>query len=824
MQQRRRWQQHAESWASAAAHTTDLAPSVGAMAAAASSIMFSSPRGWSAEEDSDDDDGGPSTVVAAGRAEEGRASPPPETWAALADVREGNSAAETPIPPRRDRSAAVTRRPNTASAKPGDSLLERLVGTNAANPMRQTRSRRAKSAGAARPKPSFTRGAALTDAAAPPAPTPELVAEGTSTGGTTPREDRRPWLQVHKDHSTASPVVAQVADSEMLSYLNETFTFWHSRGNEAKWMLMRLGTDAFCSTKPMGWVLASELVLRNQQPDLGSLSAFLATMSLEGHAHGLRGLGVTDVESLALQTDETFAEAGLPAPARRILRRALVAHSRELEVADGARRRQQTAPTAEGAPISAALSGDCVRPQTAADFRNRVHDGTTGMAPRFSSAASLGIGEDWLKGQRPSARARRKRRQQRDGSGSPTRPSTAPPRNSASVDGIISTRDSSEAPQHRQGFVGSSSSGNTSDASFGVMSNFAAHVVADRISASGSWLQDNRRFSGGGFALSNRIGPSVSEPVLIGNPALPHASGQPPASLSQVVLSCASSIVGKHDSSRGQESRQWLDSVATGNSLRRANKARSAVKTQSSFGRVGMRPEGTQDEAPLQPAALAFVVDDPTLFSPQPLPRARPGYVWCARPGGGFSQMTVAQRKSWLDERMRCGEPIPAQVDPQGQPLPSTVRGEAAREISVGEERVRAGSSKLLSTWQLQEPHVGSGDRASDPVSMTNMQPATRALVGPQRQRRKVLLHTRTPSVVQVHVTTGHRRQHELLSRGQATRRSEPGQANVWRGNGGRATSTAMQRTNKRGNVGLLVTRSVQPAHDLVWKRVAAYA
>jgi hypothetical protein len=64
----------------------------------------------------------------------------------------------------------------------------------------------------------------------------------------------------------ADRVVVQVADSEMLSFLNETFTFWHSHGQEAKWMLMRgmrLGTDALCSTKPMGWVLASERVLRN---------------------------------------------------------------------------------------------------------------------------------------------------------------------------------------------------------------------------------------------------------------------------------------------------------------------------------------------------------------------------------------------------------------------------------------------------------------------------------------------------------------------------------------------------------------------------------
>ena len=781
--------------------------------------MFSSPRGWSAEEDSDDD-GGPSTVLAARQTEEGRESTPLESWAALADVREGHSAAETPpIPQRRGRSADATRRPSTASAKPGSSLLELLVGTNAANPMRQTRSRRAKSAGAARPKPSFTRGAALTDAAAPPAPTPELVAEGTSTGGTTPRDDQRPWLQVHKDHSTASPVVVQVADSEMLSFLNETFTFWHSRGQEAKWMLMRLGTDALCSTKPMGWVLASELVLRNQQPALSSLSAFLATMSLEVHAHGLRGLGVTDVGSLALQTDETLAEAGLPAPARRILQRALLARSRELEVADDARRREQTAQQAKEAAISATLSGDRVRPQTAADFRDRAHDAAVGTPPRFSSAASLGIGKDWLKGQRPSARARSKRRQQRDGSVSPARPSTAPPGNSASEDG--ERRDSSVAPQHRPGFVGSSSSSSniSGGASLGVMSSIAAHAVADRISsATGSRPQDNRRFSGGGFALSNRsdpVGPSVSAPVL-GNHSNqmgmgPHPSGQPAASLSHVVLSSASSIVG----SRGKESRLWLDSVATGNSLRRANKARSAVKTQSSFGRVGMTPEGTQDEVPLQPAALAFVSDDPTLFSPQPLPRARPGYVWCARPGGGYSQMTVAQRKSWLDERIRCAEPVPAQVDPRGQPLPSTVRGEAARDLSAGEERARAGGSQRLSTWQLQEPHVGSDDRGSDPVSMTHMKPAARALVAPHRQRRKVLLHTRTPSVVQVHVTGAQRRQRVLLSRAQSrsTQRTGPGQANVWRDNGGGATSTAMQRA-RGGNVGLLVT----PARDLLWR------
>ena len=234
-------------------------------------------------------------------------------------------------------------------------------------------------------------------------------------------------------------------------------------------------------------------------------------MSLEGHAHGLRGLGVTDVESLALQT-ETSAKAGLPAPARRILRRALLARSRKLEVADDARRREQTAQQAKEAAISATLSGDRVRPQTAADFRDRT---PPRFRSNFSSAASLGIGKDW---HRPSARARSKRRQQRDGSVSPARPSTAPPGNSASEDG--ERRDSSVAPQHRQGFVGRrrSSSNISGRASLGVMSSIAAHVVADRISsASGSRPQDNRRFSVGGFALSNRsdqVGPSVSAPVL----------------------------------------------------------------------------------------------------------------------------------------------------------------------------------------------------------------------------------------------------------------------------------------------------------------------
>ena len=99
---------------------------------------------------------------------------------------------------------------------------------------------------------------------------------------------------------------------------------------------------------------------------------------------------------------------------------------------------------------------------------------------------------------------------------------------------------------------------------------------------------------------------------------------------------------------------------------------------------------------------------------------------------------------------------------------------------------------------------MGSDDRGSDPVSMTHierqrqthtqrereterqreMKPAARALVAPHRQRRKVLLHTRTPSVVQVHVTGAQRRQRVLLSRGQSTQRTGPGQANVWRDNG----------------------------------------
>ncbi len=763
---------------------------------------FGSPRGWSAEEDSDEDSRGPPTVAL----EEGDASLPPESWAALADLGAGtDSAAAGPT--------LRTRQRRTAPVKHSVSLLERLASPSSANPMRQQRPRRSKSAGAARKKPAFMRGAALTDAAAPRTPTPELVAEGTSTAGDrTPRDDERPWLQLHKDHSTASPVVVNVADSEMLSYLNETFTFWHSPGHEAKWMLMRLGTDPSCATKPMGWVLASELVLRNQEPDSDSLSAFLSRSRLEDYAHGLRGLGVTDLESLALQGDQIFADAGLPAPARRILRRALATRSRELETAKNARRRKETGST------------EHTRPQTAADFRLGHHD-TMRTTPRFSSAASLGIGEEWLAGQRRSARATRKQLQYRDGSASPTRPSTAPPRGSASMNG--GTRENS-FPQHRQGFVGSGST-SASSTSLGVMSSIAAHAVVDRISAGSPWPQDTRRYSGGGFALSNRSSTSISskgnqppcEVMPNGNHSLLQPSGQAAVSLSQVVLSSASAIVASEDDSRGKESRVWLDNVATGNSLRRSNKARSAIKTQSSFGRVGIQPEGTQDETPLQPDAIAYVASDPALLGPQPLPRARPGYIWCARPGGGYSQMTVAQRQSWLDERLRCGEPVPPQVDPQGQPLPSTVRGEAARHISADAgETCRGSSSLVVSTWQLLEEKSDDGRHS---FAMKN-QPASRNLVGAHRQQRKVLLHSRRPSLVQVHVTGAKRRQDELRRRGQtAARRAGPGQANVGRDNGDRARSAAMHRKNRRGGVNFLV-QSVQPAHDLVWNGQAVYA
>jgi hypothetical protein len=293
--------------------------------------------------------------------------------------------------------------------------------------------------------------------------------------------------------------------------------------------------------------------------------------------------------------------------------------------------------------------------------------------------------------------------------------------------------------------------------------------------------------------------------------------------LSQVVLSSASSIVTSRDDCRGKESRLWLDNVATGNSLRRSSKARSAIKTQSSFGRVGKRPEGTQDEMPLQPDAIAYVASDPTLLSPQPLPRARPGYIWCARPGGGYSQMTVAQRQTWLDERVRCGEPVPPQVDPQGLPLPSTVRGEAARDTSAGEEGRGGSSSLMVSTWQLLEPHVKSDDQARDSFVATN-HPASRNSMGGHRQQRRVLLHSRKPPLVQVHVTGAQRRQHELRRRGQtAARRAGPGQTNVGRDNGDRARSAAMHRNSKRGGVSFPV-QSVQPAHDFVWNGQAVYA
>ena len=727
---------------------------------------------------------------------------PPESWAALADVGAGTDSTSGGV-------TVHTRQRRTASAKHSVSLLERLASPSSSNPMRQQRPRRAKSAGAARKKPAFMRGAALTDAAAPRTPTPELVAEGTSTAGDrTPREDQRPWLQLHKDHTTSSPVVVKVADSEMLSYLNETFTFWHSPGYEAKWMLMRLGTDPSCATKPMGWVLASELELRNQEPDSDSLSAFLSRSRLEDHAHGLRGLGVADVESLALQGDQIFADAGLPAPARRILRRALATRSRQLETAKNTRRRNETGST------------EHTRPQTAADFRNLGHHDTMRTTPRFSSAASLGIGEEWLKGQHRSARATRKQLQYRDRSAAATRPSTAPPRSSASVNG---TRENS-LPQHRQGFVGSGST-SASSTSLGVMSSVAAHAVVDRISAGSPWPKDTRRYSGGGFALSNRSSISTSskgnqsssEVVSNSNHSLPQPSGQAAVSLSQVVLSSASAIVASEDDSRGKESRVWLDNVATGNSLRRSNKARSAIKTQSAFGRVGMLPEGTQDETPMQPDAIAYVASDPTLLGPQPLPRARPGYIWCARPGGGYSQMTVAQRQSWLDERLRCGEPVPPQIDPQGQPLPSTVRGEAARGTSAGEGR-RGSSSLVVSTWQLLEAKSDDSGRHSS--AMKN-QPVSRNLAGAHRQQRKVLLHSRRPALVQVHAAGAKRRQDELRRRGQtAARRAGPGQVHVGHGNGDRARTAAM---NRRSGVSFPV-QSVQPAHDLVWNGQAVYA
>jgi hypothetical protein len=487
------------------------------------------------------------------------------------------------------------------------------------------------------------------------------VAEGVSTGGGTPRDDERAWLRLHKEHSVASPVAVTVADSQVLSYMNETFTFWHSRGHTAKWMHMRLGTDVLDTAKAKGWVLASELVLRNQELKPGSLHAFLADIHLEEHAHALRGMGVTDVDALAVQGDQIFIEAGLSPPARRILGRALAARVRELEVAEDVRRRDVAAAQMQNAAISGIFQPQAERqprPQTAsADFRQHSSPQRAASAgPRFSSAASDGVGTECLEGQRPSARSRRRRGRGGGGGGggggrssSPTkRPSTAPLRNP--VRDISLHGSSSSPPQHQKGFVGSASSGGGS--SLGVMSGIAARAVVD-----GSWPQDNRRFSGGGFALSSGGGgsddrepkqqqqpplmPSASEPLLNHRQEQqPQPSGPPPSalssgaqrpSLSQVVLSSASSPIVEYVASSAvresgptaaaasvaattrrqeqqqqqqqqqQQSKPWLDSVATGNSLRRSNKARSGVKTQSAFGRVGARPAG---EGTLQPDAV----------------------------------------------------------------------------------------------------------------------------------------------------------------------------------------------------------------------------
>ena len=628
-----------------------------------------------------------------------------------------SSAAPPRTSPQKQRggSAGAVRR-RGVQGKDG-SLLERLAKSGHAGGSAGAVKRRAKSAGAsrastARPGSALndSRGVARTGAHAPRASVPDFTTEGVSAHGVSPRDEHKAWLWLHEQHTTASAVVTRVADSQVLSYMQQSFEFYprDGRGRTAKWMLMKLGSNPGDIVADQGWVLASELVLRNHDPEPMSMQSFLQQLHLEDRAHALRGLGVTEVEDLAVLDDRTEQEAGMRPVEQRVLSRALAARARDLEFADDARRREHAQAEMERKGTPGAVTQ--VRPHTAAAMyrtspvRQQCH--VSRAWP--SSAASLGVGAEWMEGQRAPPSHRRSKLS--------ARPSTAPLQDSAS--GL--SMEGSSPRQHDPGFAGSRPS--SSAGSLGVLSGIAANAVGD----GGAWPADTRRFSGGGFALSTRepkiVMQSLSEdftPLPVAQQSSSLSTGVPKPSLSQVVLSSAAApVVGTlADGSalRDEQTKPWLDQVATTNSLRRANKARGGVRTQSAFGRVGKKNVGT----PLTPVAktmAATVIHPWKAKRPKPLGRARAGYVWCARADGGYSQMTVAQRQSWLDERIRRGDPVPRQLDPDGRALPTTARDEQSRDLGGGSMAPVAESVMVVpgdlggsggQSWQLEETRVG---------------------------------------------------------------------------------------------------------------------
>ena len=183
--------------------------------------------------------------------------------------------------------------------------------------------------------------------------------------------------------------------------------------------------------------------------------------------------------------------------------------------------------------------------------------------------------------------------------------------------------------------------------------------------------------------------------------------------------------------------------------------------------------------------------------------------------------MTVAQRKSWLDERIRRGEPVPRQVDPQGQALPTTARAEASRDLgyTVGRRPARAAAAAAAAgggggggggrMWQLEAPQMARDAHGGGLLSVRNLDYNVRGHLSPQPQQLQQQQQQgqrqsqqqqqgRPPPLVQVQVgvvqqqgMTGQKRQQELLlRRGQQSNR-RAGWVKVYRGNGSKAGAGA---------------------------------
>ena len=579
-------------------------------------------------------------------------------WAALDMTEDGEAEAR----PQRAR-----RRRRRKSA--GSSLFQRLAKTNdglAPSPSAPSQSAAASRPAAARREPrsaGVPRSRARVPADTAPAPAPELSCDGVSAS--------TPWLRLHADHSVDAKVVAKVADDQPLTYI-DSFTLHQANGRAVHWL--KFSVEDLDHPAQQGWALKSELALRNAQPSPDSVEGFLRASHVHNHSasHTLRGAGVDNVEELALLDEAELEGVGLSQPERRILARALRKYAEDAPEAADAAEEQVVEPAAQE-PY--AQHSPVQRPQSAATPQ-RPGDFFGGA--RTPSAF----------GSRPSTADWQRRSLARD------RPSTAP---ALGMDGMRS------APRSQQGFRGTKSAGEQS-----LLGRAAVAAVARRPASAipGIFPADHRRFSGGGFALKARETAAETESLSSGSaPSLGRAvsySAQHKESLAHVVLSSSSAVLEDESDAaeqlrglrRGGRSKPWLDVVATTKSLQRTNKARRGVNTPSSFGGVGQEPRGP----PMRPASAAFRA---TKAVPKELPRARAGNVWCATEGIGaapYTQMSPQQRQDWLDGLMGRGMQAPRQVDPSGQPLPTTARDEAKRIIGAGQssQKPPSGRSFLL--------------------------------------------------------------------------------------------------------------------------------